>query len=141
MSMLSEFKEFAIKGNAVDLAVGVIIGAAFGTIVTSVVNDLFMPLIGKISGGVDFSNYYVTLGEGSYPTLKAAKDAGVATLNYGLFINNVINFLIVAFVLFLVVRAMNQLKREEAAAPPPPAEPSAEVKLLTQIRDLLAKGR
>lgn len=139
MSMMSEFKEFAIKGNAVDLAVGVVIGAAFGSIVTSVVNDVFMPVVGKLTGGADFSNYFVTLGDGTFPTLKAAKDAGVATLNYGLFINNVINFLIVAFVLFMVVKAMNNLKREEAAAPSPPAEPSAEEKLLTQIRDLLAR--
>ena len=117
--MWKEFREFALKGNAVDLAIGVIIGAAFGGIVTSLVNDIMMPPIGKAMGGVDFSNMFLVLGDGSYPSLKAAKDAGAATINYGVFINGVINFLIVAFVLFMVVKAMNQMKREEAAAPPP----------------------
>ena len=118
--MLKEFREFALKGNAVDLAIGVIIGGAFGGIVNSLVNDVMMPPIGKLLGGVDFSNFFVPLGGGTYPTLKAAKDAGAATLNYGLFLNTVINFLIVAFVLFFVVRGMNTLKREQpapAAAP------------------------
>ena len=118
--MLKEFREFALKGNAVDLAVGVIIGAAFGGIVTSLVNDVLMPPIGKLLGGVDFSNLFIVIGSGDYPTLKAAKDGGAATVNYGVFLNTVINFLIVAFVLFLVVRGMNALRREEpapAAAP------------------------
>ena len=115
--MFKEFKEFALKGNAVDLAIGVIIGAAFGGIVTSLVNDVMMPPIGKLLGGVDFSNFFVVLGDGEYPTVKAAKDAGVATLNYGLFLNTVINFLIVALVMFFVVRGMNVLKREQPAAP------------------------
>jgi large conductance mechanosensitive channel len=118
--MLKEFREFAVKGNAVDLAVGVIIGAAFGAVVTSLVNDIIMPPIGKVLGGVDFSNLFVVLGEGSFPSLKAAKDAGAATLNYGLFLNTVINFGIVAFALFLVVKGINSLRREEpapAAAP------------------------
>jgi large conductance mechanosensitive channel len=119
--MLKEFREFALKGNAVDLAIGVIIGAAFGTIVTSLVNDILMPPIGKLLGGVDFTNLFVVLGPASFPSLKAAKEAGAATLNYGVFINTVINFLIVAFVLFLVVKAMNRLKREE---PAPAAAPS-----------------
>jgi large conductance mechanosensitive channel len=118
--MLKEFKEFAMKGNVVDLAVGVVIGAAFGTIVSSLVKDIIMPPIGKLLGGVDFTNLFVTLGDGTYPTLKAAQDAGAATLNYGLFINAVINFLIIAFALFLVVKAMNRMKRQEATAPPPP---------------------
>ena len=115
--MLKDFKEFALKGNAVDLAIGVIIGAAFGTVVTSMVNDILMPPIGKVLGGVDFANFFVVLGGGQYPSLKAAKDAGAATINYGVFVNNVINLLIVAAVLFLVVKAMNALRREQAVAP------------------------
>ncbi len=118
--MLKEFREFAMKGSVVDLAVGVVIGAAFGKIVDSLVKDVIMPPIGKLLGGVDFSNLFVTLGAGSFPTLKAAQDAGAATLNYGVFINAVINFVIIAFALFVVVRVMNQLRRQEAAAPPPP---------------------
>jgi large conductance mechanosensitive channel len=119
--VLKEFREFALKGNAVDLAIGVIIGAAFGGIVTSLVNDVMMPPIGKLLGGADFSNLFLVLGNGTYPSLKAAKDAGAATLNYGLFLNTIVNFLIIAFVLFLVVRGMNQMKRTEAA---PPAAPT-----------------
>ena len=118
--MLKEFREFAMKGNVVDLAIGVVIGAAFGKIVDSLVKDILMPPIGKMLGGVDFTNLFVMLGSGSYPTLKAAQDAGAATLNYGVFINAVINFLIVAFALFMAVKAMNRLRRQEAAAPPPP---------------------
>ena len=120
--MFKEFREFALKGNAVDLAIGVIIGASFGGIVTSLVNDVIMPPIGKLLGGVDFSNLFVVLGAGEYPTLKAAKDAGAATLNYGVFLNTVINFLIVAMVLFFVVRGMNALKRERPAPPVAPTE-------------------
>jgi large conductance mechanosensitive channel len=118
--MLKEFREFAMKGNVVDLAVGVVIGAAFGKIVNSLVADIIMPPIGKMLGGVDFSNLFVVLGSGTFPSLKAAKDAGAATLNYGVFINEVINFGIIAFALFMVVKAMNSMKREQAAAPPPP---------------------
>src|SRR6185369_9063979 len=118
--MLKEFKEFALKGNAVDLAIGVIIGGAFGGIVTSLVNDVLMPPIGKMLGGVDFSNFFLVLGGGSYPSLKAAKDAGAATINYGVFLNTVINFVIIAFVLFLVVRGMNSLRRQEPAPAPTP---------------------
>ena len=118
--MLKEFREFAMKGNVVDLAVGVVIGAAFGKIVDSLVKDIIMPPIGKALGGVDFSNLFIILGGGGpFPSLKAAQDAGVATLNYGVFINAIINFTIIAFALFMVVKAMNQMKREEAAAPPP----------------------
>jgi large conductance mechanosensitive channel len=120
--MWKEFREFALKGNAVDLAIGVIIGAAFGGIVTSLVNDIMMPPIGKAMGGVDFSSMFLVLGDGSYPSLKAAKDAGAATINYGVFINGVINFLIVAFVLFMVVKAMNRMKREAPVPPAPPSE-------------------
>ena len=119
--MWKEFKEFAVKGNAVDLAVGVIIGAAFGGIISSLVNDMVMPPIGKLLGGVDFSNLFLVLGDGRYPSLKAAKDAGAATLNYGVFLNTVINFTIIAFVLFMVVKGMNRLKRE---APAPAAAPT-----------------
>ena len=120
--MWKEFREFALKGNAVDLAIGVIIGAAFGGIVTSLVNDVMMPPIGKALGGVDFSNLFLVLGDGTYPSLKAAKEAGAATINYGVFINAVINFLIVAFVLFMVVKAMNRMKREAPAPAPAPTE-------------------
>ena len=116
-----EFKAFVMRGNVLDLAVGVIIGAAFGGIVKSLVDDVLMPPIGKLLGGVDFTNLFLVLGGGSFPSLKAAKDAGAATLNYGVFMNAVINFVIVAFVLFLVVRTMNRMKREE---PAPPAAPS-----------------
>ena len=120
--MLKEFKEFALKGNAVDLAIGVILGVAFGAIVTSLVNDILMPPIGKALGGVDFSSLFLVLGDGTYPSLKAAKEAGAATINYGVFINVVINFLIVAFVLFMVVKAMNRMKREAPAPAPAPTE-------------------
>jgi large conductance mechanosensitive channel len=116
--MLKEFKDFALKGNAVDLAIGVIIGAAFGGTVSSLVNDILMPPIGKLLGGVDFSNLFIVLGQATFPSLKAAKDAGVATVNYGVFINTVINFLIVASVLFFVVKGMNSLKRKAPAAAP-----------------------
>jgi large conductance mechanosensitive channel len=119
--MLKEFREFAMKGNVVDLAIGVVIGTAFGKIVDSLVKDMLMPPIGRLLGGVDFTNLFITLsGGGPYPSLKAAQDAGAATLNYGVFINAIINFLIVAFALFMVVKAMNRMRREEATAPPPP---------------------
>ena len=135
--MWKEFREFAIKGNAVDLAIGVILGVAFGAIVTSLVNDILMPPIGKALGGVDFSNLFVVLGDGTYPSLKAAKEAGAATINYGVFINVVINFLIVAFVLFMLIRTLNKLKTPDPAAPPPP--PTRQEVLLEEIRNLLAK--
>ncbi len=114
--MLKEFKEFAMRGNVMDLAVGVIIGAAFGKIVTSLVEDVLMPPIGQLAGKVDFSGLFISLSGKPYDTLKAAKEAGVATLNYGIFLNNVINFLIVAFVVFLVVQEMNRLTRKPAPA-------------------------
>ena len=115
--MIKEFKEFAVKGNAVDMAVGIIIGAAFGTVVKSLVDDIIMPPIGRIFGDVDFSNLFVNLSGGSYESLAAAQEAGAATLNYGLFINNVIAFLIVAFALFFVVKGMNKMKAAEPEAP------------------------
>lgn len=113
--MLKEFKEFAIKGNAIDLAIGVIMAVAFGAVITSLVSDVMMPPIGRLLGGVDFSNLFVVLSGGTFATLKAAKDAGAATVNYGVFLNTVINFLIVAFVMFMLVRVMNRLKRDQPA--------------------------
>jgi large conductance mechanosensitive channel len=119
--MLKEFKEFAMKGNMVDMAIGIIIGAAFGKIISSLVSDVLMPPIGKMLGGVDFSNLFLNLSGGSYPSVAAAKAAGAATVNYGIFLNTVIDFAIIAFVLFLVVKGMNSMKKAEAAAAPPPA--------------------
>jgi len=137
MYMLKEFREFALKGNLVDLAVAFIIGAAFSGLVQSLVNDIVMPIIGVITGGIDFSEMYIQLAGEPQPTLALAREAG-ATLAYGNFITLVINFVIVAWVLFLVVKGMNQLKREKAAAPEPPKPPSREEVLLAEIRDLLA---
>jgi large conductance mechanosensitive channel len=139
MGMVKEFKEFAVKGNVVDMAVGIIIGGAFGTIVKSLVSDVIMPPIGLLMGGVDFGNLFVVLGEGSYESLDLAKEAGAATINYGVFINNVISFLIVAFAVFLLVKSINSLKRKEEAKPAPPPGPSAEEKVLVEIRDLLSE--
>jgi large conductance mechanosensitive channel len=136
--MWREFREFAMRGNVIDLAVGIIIGAAFTTIVNSLVNDLIMPPLGLLIGGVDFSNFFVTLKGGSYPTLEAAKAAGAVTMNYGLFINAVIRFLIVAFAIFILVKQINRLKQEEPPAKPaPPPEPPRQEVLLAEIRDLL----
>jgi large conductance mechanosensitive channel len=140
MSMIKEFKEFAMRGNVVDLAVGVIIGAAFGKIVTSMVNDILMPPIGKAMGGVNFTDLFINLdrSKGAFASLKAAKDAGAAVIAYGTFINTVIDFVIVAFCIFLVIKGMNRLKRKPApAAPAPPPEPTREEKLLAEIRDIL----
>lgn len=141
--MLREFREFAMRGNVVDMAVGIIIGAAFGKIVDSMVKDVIMPPIGLLLGRVDFSNLFVVIKEGAasgpYLTIDAAQKAGAVTLNYGLFVNNIISFLIVAFAVFILVRAINRLRRkqeEKPAAPPPPAE---EVVLLREIRDALKK--
>ena len=137
--MLKEFREFAMKGNVVDLAVGVIIGAAFGAIVTSLVGDIIMPIIGAITGGLDFSNYYTGLSKSVTATnLADAKKQG-AVLAWGNFLTLTLNFMIVAFVLFMVIRAMNQLKRKDEAAPAPP-KPTRQEELLTEIRDLLKKG-
>jgi large conductance mechanosensitive channel len=136
--MLKEFREFALKGNMVDLAIGVIIGAAFGGLVQSVVNDLLMPLIGLATGGIDFSQMYVQLSGPPAATLEQAREAG-ATIAYGNFITLLINFLIVAWVLFMVVKAMNRMKRQPAPAPAVPPAPTREEVLLAEIRDLLAK--
>jgi large conductance mechanosensitive channel len=116
--MLKEFKEFIAKGNVIDLAVGLVIGAAFGKIITSLVNDIVMPPIGMLLGGVDFANLFVTLKGAHFDTLKAAKEGGAVTVNYGAFINTCIEFLIVAFVIFLVIKAINRMKREPAELPP-----------------------
>ena len=132
--MLKEFREFAMRGSVIDLAVGVVIGAAFGRIVTSLVNDIIMPPIGLLLGGIDFSNMFITLSGGEYATLAAAQEAGAATLNYGLFVNTIIQFVIVAFAIFIVVKQINRLKREQPAAPPAP--PRQEV-LVEEIRDAI----
>lgn len=133
--MLSEFKKFIARGNVIDLAVGIIMGAAFTSIVNSLVKDIIMPPIGKLTGGLDFSNYFINLSGGTYATLKAAQDAGAATINYGLFLNQVINFLIVSVAVFFLVRQVNRFhKKEEATSTPTRSE-----ELLGEIRDLLKK--
>jgi large conductance mechanosensitive channel len=137
--MFKEFRDFAMRGNMIDLAIGVIIGAAFGAIVSSLVDDVFMPVIGLIIGGIDFSNLFIVLSNPTgapTPSLTAAQEAGVATLNIGLFINAVVKFTIIAFVLFLVVKGINTMKRQ-AAEDPAPAAPTREEVLLTEIRDAL----
>lgn len=140
--MIQEFKNFIARGNVMDMAVGIIVGAAFTAIVGSLVKDLIEPIIGLILGGLDFSNYFITLDGGEYATLAAAQDAGAATFNYGNFITALINFLIIAFVVFLLVKAVNRIKEaaagDEEEAPVAPAGPSQE-ELLAEIRDLLAK--
>ena len=119
--MLEEFKKFVVRGNMIDMAVGIVIGAAFGTVIQSLVDDIIMPPIGLLLGGVDFSNLFITLGPGDYQTLAQAQEAGAATINYGLFLNNIIAFLIIAFAVFLLIKAVNRLHREEEE---PPAEPT-----------------
>ena len=141
--MLKEFKEFAMRGNVVDMAVGIIIGAAFGAIVASFVGDVLMPVIGLGLGGADFSNQFILLRDGvvpgPYASLAAAKDAGAVTLAYGVLLNAVVNFLIVAFALFMIIKGMNSLKRKQETAPAAPPAPTKEETLLTEIRDLLAR--
>ena len=138
--MLQEFREFAMKGNVVDLAVGVIIGAAFGAIVNSLVGDVIMPVIGAITGGLDFTNYFIPLSKSVTATnLADAKKQG-AVLAYGSFITLTLNFIIIAFVLFIVIRLMNQLKRQQQAALAATPKPSREEELLAEIRDLLKKA-
>jgi large conductance mechanosensitive channel len=136
MSMIEEFREFAFKGNVIDLAVGVIIGAAFGKIVTSLVNNIFMPILGLILGKVDFSNLFIVLNGQQVASVKEASDKGIPVFAYGMFINTVIEFLIIAFCLFVVIRQVNRFKK-----PAPAAGPSNEEKLLTEIRDLLKTDR
>jgi large conductance mechanosensitive channel len=137
--MLKEFKEFAMRGNVMDMAIGIIIGAAFGKIITSLVNDVIMPPIGLLMGNADFSDLFVNLSMGqSFASVAEAEAAGAPIIKYGIFINTVLDFVIVAFAIFLLIRSLNKLKRkQEAAPPPPPAAPSVEQKLLTEIRDIL----
>jgi large conductance mechanosensitive channel len=137
-SFLAEFKEFAMRGNALDMAVGIILGAAFGTIVSSLVDDVIMPPIGLVLGGVDFSNIFLNLSGQDFPSYAAAKEAGAPVIGIGNFLNQVINFLIVAFAVFLLIKNVNRFLKfkQEEPAPPPPAE----VQLLTEIRDLLKNG-
>lgn len=139
--MFKEFKEFAMRGNVVDMAVGIIIGAAFGTIVQSLVGDVIMPPIGLALGNIDFSNLFAILKEGAtagpYASLADAQKAGAVTINYGKFVNTIISFIIVAFAMFLLIRGINSMKKQEEAAPAPPPAPSNEEKLLGEIRDIL----
>ena len=138
--MLKEFKEFAMKGNVLDMAVGIVIGAAFGKIIESLVKDVIMPPIGLLMGGVDFSNMFAVLKQGAtagpYATVEIAQKAGAVTWNYGIFINTIIAFLIVAFAIFLLIKGVNKARN---AAPPPPAAPPEDVVLLREIRDSLKK--
>ena len=135
--MLDEFKSFAMRGNVVDMAVGIIIGGAFGKIISSFVSDVLMPPIGLLMGNVDFSQLYVNLTDTSYETLALAKEAGAATINYGAFLNTMLDFIIIAFAIFMAIRAMNKMKKQEEEKPEEPAAPSEEVQLLTDIRDAL----
>ncbi|WP_137718843.1 large conductance mechanosensitive channel protein MscL [Methylobacillus flagellatus] len=141
--MLKEFREFAVRGNVVDMAVGIIIGAAFGAIVKSLVDDVIMPPIGLLLGNVDFSNLFFVLKEGStaapYATLALAKAAGAVTLNYGMLVNAVVSFVIVAFAVFILIRNINRLRKEEPAVPAEPAPTPEEILLLREIRDNLKK--
>jgi large conductance mechanosensitive channel len=137
MSFIQEFKEFAMRGNVVDLAVGVIIGGAFGKIVDSLVKDVVMPIVGRLVGGVDFKHLYINLGSGTYETMEAAEKAGAPLVKYGVFVNSMIDFLIIALAIFVAVKAINKLKRAEPAPEPAPAPEPDEVKLLREIRDTL----
>jgi large conductance mechanosensitive channel len=135
--MLEEFKKFALRGNVMDMAIGIILGAAFGKIVTSFVSDILMPPIGLMMGSTDFSDLFVNLSGGSFATLEAAKQAGAVTINYGLWINTVIDFTIVAFAIFVVVKQLNRLKKQQEEAPAAAPEPPKQELLLAEIRDLL----
>ncbi|MHA6289564.1 large conductance mechanosensitive channel protein MscL [Maricaulis sp. CAU 1757] len=142
--MLKDFKDFAMRGNVVDLAIGFILGGAFSTIVKSLVDDIIMPPIGLALAGVDFTELYIVLGDGEYDSLAAAQEAGAATINYGLFINAVISFLIMAFALFLVIRGLKKMSEDKENSPAEPSTPPKQEQLLTEIRDLLkaqASGR
>lgn len=143
--MMDEFKQFALKGNMLDMAVGIIIGGAFATIIGSLVKDIIMPPIGLMMGDVDFAQQFILLQAGDpappYLSLDAAKEAGAVTMNYGLFANAIISFIIIAFAVFMLVRQYNQLKAKEEEAPKAPPEPPKEEVLLTEIRDLLKAGR
>ncbi|HEX9792596.1 MAG TPA: large-conductance mechanosensitive channel protein MscL [Planctomycetota bacterium] len=140
MSLVKEFKAFAMRGNVMDMAVGIIIGAAFGKIIASFVKDVLMPPLGLLMGNVDFSQLFYPLDGKVYETLTLAQAAGAPSLNYGAFIQTVVDFLIVAFAIFMVIKAMNSAKKKEAAAPAAPPKPTVEETLLGEIRDLLKKG-
>lgn len=143
--MLKEFKEFAMKGNVIDMAVGIVIGGAFGTIVSSFVADILMPIVGLLTGGVDFSDKFAVLKQGTTPgpylDPAAALEAGAVTMNYGVFITNVVSFLIIAFAIFMVVKGMNKLKKHEEEAPAAPSAPPKSEVLLEEIRDALRASR
>ena len=139
--MLKEFKEFALRGNVVDMAVGIVIGAAFSTIVRSLVDDIVMPPMGVVTGGVDFSNMFIALNGEHYDSLAQAKQAGAPTINFVVFINNLISFAIVAFVLFMAIKAMNRLRRKQEEEPQTEPPPSREVQLLEEIRDALVRAK
>ena len=136
---MKEFKDFVMRGNVVDMAVGIIIGVAFGAIVNSLVTDVLMPPIGLLMGGLDFSSLYIALSSADYATMAEAEAAGAPIIRYGLFINQVINFLIVAFAIFILIKQINRFKKKEEAAPAAPPPPPQDVVLLTEIRDLLKK--
>lgn len=139
MSFFSEFKEFALKGNVVDLAVGVIIGGAFGKIVDSLVKDVVMPVIGRLVGGVDFKHLYINLGDKTFETLEAAEKAGAPLVKYGAFINSAVDFFIIAFAIFMAMKVINKLKREQPAAPAEAPATPEDILLLREIRDSLKK--
>ena len=139
MSFIQEFKDFAMRGNVVDLAVGVVIGGAFGKIVDSLVKDIIMPMVGAMMGGVDFKQLYINLGSTAYDTMELAEKAGAPLIKYGMFINSMVDFLIIAFAIFVAVKAINSLKRKEDTAPAAPAPTPEDVVLLREIRDTLKK--
>ncbi|MGB1146523.1 MAG: large conductance mechanosensitive channel protein MscL [Alphaproteobacteria bacterium] len=137
--MFKEFREFIERGNVIELAVAFVMGVAFNAIIKSFVDDIIMPVVGLVTGGVDFANRFIVLGAGEFDTLAAAQEAGVATLNYGVFINAIIEFLIIAFVLFMIVRTYNNMQKKKEEAPAAPAEPPRQEVLLEEIRDALKK--
>lgn len=137
--MIKEFREFIERGNVIELAVAFVMGVAFNAIIKSFVDDVVMPVVGLVTGGIDLANRFIVLGAGKFATLAEAEEAGVATLNYGKFINSIIEFLIIAFVLFMIVRTYNRMKKKEEEAPAAPAEPPRQETLLEEIRDALKK--
>ena len=137
MGLVKEFKDFAMRGNVMDMAVGVIIGGAFGKIVSSLVDDIIMPLVGKATGGIDFTNLFINLGSEHYDTLAAAKEAGAAVFAYGNFIQNIVDFLIIAFCIFLMIKGINKVAKKKEEAPAAPPAPTKDQELLSEIRDLL----
>ena len=139
MSFISEFKEFAVKGNVIDMAVGVVIGGAFGKIVGSLVNDIVMPIMGKLVGGVDFTNLFINLGSGEFASLAEAEKAGAPLIKYGVFINTTLDFVIIAFAIFMAIKAINKLKRETPPEPEAPKADPEDIVLLREIRDSLKR--